>query len=139
MDDFFQLAPPKSTGFEYFNLEWLNRYIDNEFSVADVQSTLCDLTATSIIRAINQYAQKTDEIFVCGGGVHNKELMHRIQILTRSPVATTEALGVHPDWVEAMAFAWLAYQNVHQLSGNLPSVTGASKPVILGINTLANC
>jgi anhydro-N-acetylmuramic acid kinase len=139
MDDFFQLAPPKSTGFEYFNLEWLNSCIDSETSVADIQSTLCDLTATSIIRAINQYAQKTDEIFICDSGVHNKELMHRIQSMTRSPVATTEALGVHPGWVEAMAFAWLAYQHEHQRSGNLSSVTGASKPVILGKNTPALC
>jgi len=138
LDDFFQLAPPKSTGFEYFNLEWLSRYIDTEVSIADVQSTLCDLTATSIIRAINQYAEKTDEIIICGGGAHNKELMHRIQSLTKSPVATSEALDVHPDWVEAMAFAWLAYQHVHQQSGNLPSVTGASKPVVLGKCTPAN-
>jgi anhydro-N-acetylmuramic acid kinase len=99
---------------------------------ADVQSTLCDLTATSIIRAINQYAANTDEIYICGGGVHKKELMRRLQALTRCPVKTTETLGVHPDWVEAMAFAWLAYRNVHQQPGNLPSVTGASRHVVLG-------
>jgi len=138
MDGFFKLAPPKSTGFEYFNLEWLIKHIDSKLSIADVQSTLCDLTATSIIRAINQYAPYTDEIFICGGGVHNKELMHRIQAITKCPVSTTEALGVHPDWVEAMAFAWLAYQHIHQKCGNLPSVTGASKSVVLGKNTLAN-
>ncbi len=137
MDDYFQLAPPKSTGFEYFNLEWLDGSIDGEISVADIQSTLCDLTATSIIRAINQYAPDTEEIYICGGGVHNKELMHRLQALTKNPVATTERLGVHPDWVEAMAFAWLAYQYNHQQTGNLPSVTGASKKVILGNKTTA--
>jgi anhydro-N-acetylmuramic acid kinase len=132
MDDYFQLAPPKSTGFEYFNLEWLNRSLDSELSVEDVQSTLCDLTATSIIRAINQYAPKTEEIYICSGGMHNKELMHRLQAFTKCPVATTEKLGVHPDWVEAMAFAWLACQHTHQLTGNLPSVTGASTAVVLG-------
>jgi anhydro-N-acetylmuramic acid kinase len=137
MDNYFQLAPPKSSGFEYFNLEWLNKHLDKtvlsrETACADVQSTLCDLTATSIIRAINQYAPDTDEIFICGGGIHNKELMHRLQTLTKCSVATTEALGVHPDWVEAMAFAWLAYQNIHQYTGNLPSVTGASKNLVLG-------
>ncbi len=136
MDKFFQLPPPKSTGFEYFNLEWLNKHIDKKADHADIQSTLCDLTATSIIRAINQYAPDTDEIYICGGGVHNKELMHRLQVLTKCSVATTEILGVHPDWVEAMAFAWLAYKNVHQQSGNLPSVTGASRSVVLG--TLTN-
>lgn len=132
MDDYFQLAPPKSTGFEYFNLEWLDRQIEGEVDSADIQSTLCDLTATSIIRAINQYAKDTDEIYICGGGVHNKELMQRLQRLTRCMIATTEGPGVHPDWVEAMAFAWLAYRNVHQQTGNLPSVTGAKKAVILG-------
>lgn len=132
MDDYFQLAPPKSTGFEYFNLEWLDRHIKDDMEYADVQSTLCDLTATSIIRAINQYAQNTDEIYICGGGAHNKDLMRRLQKLTKCSVATTEALGVHPDWVEAMAFAWLAYRNTHQQTGNLPSVTGAEKAVVLG-------
>ena len=137
MDDYFQLAPPKSTGFEYFNLEWLGKHVDKEMDVADIQSTLCDLTATSIIRAINQYAGATDEIVICGGGAHNKELMRRLQVITKCPVATTEVLGIHPDWVEAMAFAWLAYQNNHQLAGNLPSVTGANKAVILGNKSLA--
>ena len=136
MDDYFQLAPPKSTGFEYFNLKWLDKYLDivaaSNIDLADVQSTLCDLTATSIIRAINQYAPDTDEIYICGGGVHNKALMHKLQTLTESSVATTETLGVRPDWVEAMAFAWLAYQNIHQQTGNLPSVTGAGKAVVLG-------
>jgi anhydro-N-acetylmuramic acid kinase len=137
MDDYFQLAPPKSTGFEYFNLEWLNRFTDGEITVADMQSTLCDLTATSIIRAINQYAPATEEIYICGGGVHNTELMSRLQALTRCPLTTTEKLGVHPDWVEAMAFAWLAYRHTHQQPGNLPSVTGATEAIILGKKTPA--
>ena len=137
MDDYFQLAPPKSTGFEYFNLEWLSKHVDKEIDNADMQSTLCDLTSTSIIRAINQYAGATDEIFICGGGAHNKELMRRLQAITKCPVATTEMLGIHPDWVEAMAFAWLAYQHNHQQTGNLPSVTGANKAVILGKKSLA--
>ena len=136
MDEYFQLAPPKSTGFEYFNMEWLDEHIDSEISVADVQSTLCSLTATSIIRAINEHAPDTDEIYICGGGVHNRILMNRIQALTRCPVETTETLGVNPDWVEAMAFAWLAYQNEHQRAGNLPSVTGADSAVVLGKKTL---
>jgi anhydro-N-acetylmuramic acid kinase len=138
MDDYFQLAPPKSTGFEYFNLEWLGKQVDKEMDSADIQSTLCDLTATSIIRAINQYTTDvTDEIYICGGGAHNKELMRRLQAITKCPVATTEVLGIHPDWVEAMAFAWLAYQHNHQQTGNLPSVTGAGKAVILGKKSLA--
>lgn len=142
MDDYFKLAPPKSTGFEHFNLAWLERFasadLSENMSVADMQSTLCDLTATSIIRAINQYAENTDEIYICGGGVHNKELMSRLQAMTKCSVATTEVLGIHPDWVEAMAFAWLAYQHVHQQTGNLPSVTGARQAVVLGNKTRAN-
>jgi len=137
MDDYFQLTPPKSTGFEYFNLEWLNRFIEKKITTADIQSTLCDLTATSIIRAINQYAPDSEEIYICGGGAHNKELMRRLQSLTRCPVATTEKAGIHPDWVEAMAFAWLAYRNVHQQTGNLPSVTGATRATILGKKMLS--
>jgi len=136
MDDYFQLAPPKSTGFEYFNLEWLNSFLKEDrykkLSLADVQSTLCDLTATSIIRDINKYASATEEIYICGGGIHNNALMARLQKLTKCPVLTTEKLGVHPDWVEAMAFAWLAYRNIHQQNGNLPSVTGAKESIVLG-------
>ena len=135
MDDYFQLTPPKSTGFEYFNLEWLGKYLDKDRANADIQSTLCDLTATSIIRAINQHAADTDEIYICGGGVHNKTLMRQLQAITKCPVASTKALGIHPDWVEAMAFAWLAYRNIHHKTGNLPSVTGACKRVILGAIT----
>jgi anhydro-N-acetylmuramic acid kinase len=137
MDHYFQMPPPKSTGFEYFNLDWLHTYDINNVDSADVQSTLNDLTATSIIRAINQYAEMTDEIYICGGGVHNRTLMQQLQAMTKYPVATTEALDIHPDWVEAMAFAWLAYQNTHQQTGNLPAVTGAGKSVILGDLTYA--
>ena len=142
LDEYFQLAPPKSTGFEYFNLEWLTDKLGDDTDmdnadISDVQSTLCDLTAISIIRAINQHAANSDEIYICGGGAHNTELMRRIQALSRTPVQTTEALGVHPDWVEAMAFAWLAYQHAHQLPGNLPAVTGAEEKVILGNKTTA--
>ena len=137
MDNYFQLAPPKSTGFEYFKLEWLDEHIDTNLAIEDVQSTLCDLTATSIIRAVNQYAQNTDEIYICGGGAHNKELMQRLQKLSTASVMTTETLGIHPNWVEAMAFAWLAYQNNNEQTGNLPSVTGAKKAVKLGVKTQA--
>lgn len=135
MDNYFQQPPPKSTGFEKFDLEWLQQHL-NQLSIhpadEDIQSTLCDLTATSIIRAINQYARDCDEIYICGGGAHNTELMRRIQSLTPLPVATTETIGVHPDWVEAMTFAWLAKQRLNNQPGNIPEVTGASKAVILG-------
>ena len=141
MDDFFQLAPPKSTGFEYFNVEWLHRKIKEaaieDITDADIQSTLCDLTATSIIRAINQFAEGTDEIYICGGGAYNQALIKRLQAVTKCSVQTTGALGVDPDRVEAMAFAWLAYRNIHGLAGNLPAATGANDAVVLGSLTSA--
>ena len=132
MDDYFDIAPPKSTGFEYFNLQWLQGHMIEELLPEDVQSTLCDLTVTANIRDINRYAADTREIYVCGGGAQNDEILRRLQDKTMAKVSTTEALGVHPDWVEAMTFAWLAYRHVNELPGNLPSVTGADKPVVLG-------
>ena len=120
-----------------FNLEWLEQYLDNNTSTQNIQSTLCDLTATSIIRDINQYAKDTDEIFICGGGASNNELMKRLENLTKCPVKSTMQLSVDPDWVEAMAFAWLAKRTLNNQTGNLPSVTGANKAVVLGSITNA--
>ncbi len=141
-ENYFQLAPPKSTGFELFNLTWLDKYLASSPSTAlkstEVQSTLCDLTAISIIQAISQSAENTDEIYICGGGVHNKELMRRLQMLTKLPVTSTQQLGIHPDWVEAMTFAWLAKQRIKDLPGNLPAVTGAKHSVVLGNITYPN-
>jgi len=131
-DPYFELAPPKSTGFELFNLAWLEPHITGDRKPEDVQSTLCDLTATSIVRDIHRYAAATTEIYVCGGGAHNTELMSRLQRLTRAKVDSTDALGVPPDWVEAMTFAWLARQHLKQLPGNIPTVTGARDARVLG-------
>ena len=135
-DQYFSLPPPKSTGFEYFNLDWLNHYQIGDMRAEDVQATLCELSARSIALAINQYAAETRKILVCGGGAHNRQLMTRLgENLPGYAIASTEKSGVHPDWVEAMAFAWLAKQNIHQLPGNLPSVTGAHQGVVLGTLT----
>lgn len=137
MDEYFSRNPPKSTGFEYFNLDWLNSRIETQTAAEDIQSTLCDLTATSIIRDINRHASNTQQVFVCGGGAHNTELMQRMQKMTRASISTTADLGIDPDWVEAMTFAWLAKQHLAGSPGNLPSVTGASSEVILGSLTHA--
>ena len=136
-DDYFNAAPPKSTGFEQFNLEWLNQQIknsDNEkLSPADIQASLCELTARSIAQAIEHDATDIRHLLVCGGGVHNSYLMERIrQALANCKVESTEVCGAHPDWVEAMAFAWLAKRTINRQPGNLPSVTGAKKAVVLG-------
>ncbi|MGB5397110.1 MAG: anhydro-N-acetylmuramic acid kinase [Gammaproteobacteria bacterium] len=135
-DHYFSLPPPKSTGFEYFNLNWLESYRIRALRADDVQATLCELSARSIALAIKQYAAQTQKILICGGGAHNRHLMTRLgENLPGYAIASTEVSGVHPDWVEAMAFAWLAKQTIHQLPGNLPSVTGAHQAVVLGTIT----
>lgn len=136
-DPYFDAAPPKSTGREYFNLEWLNAVLENASSRAvdaqDIQRTLCELTATTIVRAIRKNAPATREILVCGGGAHNAALM---QTLTRHggdiSVETTAAAGFEPKWMEAVAFSWFARQTLEGKPSNLPSVTGARHPAILG-------
>ena len=132
-DPYLSQSPPKSTGRERYNLQWLKGQLSGEQSTQDVQATLCELTASSIAYAVLQFAPNSDEIYVCGGGAHNSYLMERIKAyLDSCLVSTTAALGVDPQWVEAMAFAWLARQTLHALPGNLPAVTGASEAVILG-------
>lgn len=134
-DAYFSLPPPKSTGFEYFNLGWLRSTCAELTSLppADVQATLAELTAQTIADAIRDHGQDTHEVLACGGGVHNEHLMNRItRALPDIAVRSTEARGLHPDWVEAAAFAWLAKRRLEGLPGNLPSVTGASRATVLG-------
>ena len=134
-DEYFKSAPPKSTGFEQFILDWLMPKIEagKKLSEADVQATLCELTAQSIAEDVNKYAQSIKRLLACGGGAHNAYLMERLQLaLPKCIVESTENYGVKPDWVEAMAFAWLARQHAHNMAGNLPAVTGAKEAVVLG-------
>jgi anhydro-N-acetylmuramic acid kinase len=129
-DPYFHSPPPKSTGFEYFNLEWLDAMGAESLDPVAVQTTLCELTARTIANAIAGVAA---EVFVCGGGVHNLQLMHRLRAaLGDIPVQTTATAGLDPDWVEAAAFAWLAMRTLAGLPGNLPAVTGASREAVLG-------
>jgi len=132
-DPYFAAAPPKSTGFEYFNLRWLGSAGVAELQAADVQATLCAVTAQSIATAIQRFAADTSDVYVCGGGVHNTELMRRLtDALPGLKVASTSSFGLDPDWVEAAAFAWLAMRTSKNLPGNLPAVTGASRAAVLG-------
>ena len=132
-DPYFGLHAPKSTGFEYFNLKWLQSFGVDQFNAADVQATLCKLSATTISNAIREYAAGTGEIYVCGGGAHNAELMRRLSLINSgATVSSTSAAGLDPDWVEAVAFAWLAMRTLNGQTGNLPSVTGATHKVVLG-------
>jgi anhydro-N-acetylmuramic acid kinase len=102
-------------------------------AAADVQASLVQLTAQSIARAICGFLPQTQEAYVCGGGAHNRELMSALAgTLSGLALATTDALGMPPDWVEAAAFAWLAHQTLEGQPGNVPAVTGAKRAVILG-------
>ncbi len=135
-DPFFSLPAPKSTGRENFNRTWLDsklHMLPSQPAAVDVQATLLELTATSIADSINQLSPDAKEIFVCGGGAYNTHLMQRLaNLLTNSTVVSTSTLGVAPQCIEAMAFAWLAQQTIHRKSGNLRAVTGANREVILG-------
>lgn len=132
-DPYFAAQPPKSTGFEHFNLDWLRAARIETMAAADVQATLCELTATTIADSVSLSAAADCEVLVCGGGVHNIELMRRLaRGLSRCRIGTTAAAGLDPDWVEAAAFAWLAMRRLQDLPGNLPAVTGASAATVLG-------
>jgi anhydro-N-acetylmuramic acid kinase len=132
-DPYFELRPPKSTGFEYFNPEWLRGFDIEGSDAVHVQATLCELSARSIAKAINEHAADAQEVFVCGGGVRNSELMRRVRrSIPDVSVSSTSSVGLNPDWVEAVAFAWLAMRTMKNQTGNLPSVTGATHKVVLG-------
>ncbi len=134
-DTYFKRPPPKSTGRELFNEAWLAAALAAvpEADPGDVQASLCELTALSVAAAVTSWGPAIDELLVCGGGVHNRHLLGRLAAhLPTVRVASTADAGVDPDWMEAMAFAWLAQQFLLARPGNLPSVTGAERPVILG-------
>ena len=131
---YFDSPPPKSTGKEQFNEEWLNSYLEpyRTNKPEDIQATLLELTVISLKNAINVYCGKATNLYVCGGGALNTYLMERLTTACGIPTSSTKDLGVDPEWVEAIAFAWLARQTKNSLAGNLPSVTGATQAVILG-------
>jgi anhydro-N-acetylmuramic acid kinase len=130
-DPYFAAAPPKSTGREYFNLDWLGERMPAGIAAVDVQATLLALSARSIADALR--GGGVDEAYACGGGVHNTALMASLRAeLPATRIDTTAALGLDPDFVEAVGFAWLARARLEGLPGNLPSVTGARGPRVLG-------
>lgn len=137
-DPWFERAAPKSTGRDRFHLDWLDRAIvaraesaDQAPSPIDVQATLVELTAIAVARACAGYGSHA--VYVCGGGARNGYLLERLAArLEPVPVQTTDVLGIDPQAVEAAAFAWLAAQCVDAKAGNLPAVTGARGPRVLG-------
>ena len=134
-DSFFATTGPKSTGRELFNLNWLDRKLASfpTFPAEDVQATLLELTAHSLCEALNASQPETQDLLVCGGGAHNGKLLSRIQaLLPQCCVSSTSAHGVDPDWVEAMAFGWLAHCCLEGIPANRPEVTGARGLRVLG-------
>ncbi len=138
-ENFFTLTPPKSTGRDLFNRTWLDKKLASFSSAApsDVQATLTVFTATTLADAIISHAPDATEVYICGGGAYNTHLIQQLsQALThrKQPVSvqTTNKLGVEPNHVEAMAFAWLAHRFSLRLPGNLPAATGARGYRILG-------
>jgi anhydro-N-acetylmuramic acid kinase len=133
-DPWFALPPPKSTGREQFHLAWVQQQIgDGQHVAADVQATLLELTAVTVADALLRTLPGARRVLVCGGGVRNGHLMQRLAARLPGVVVESSARhGLDPDYLEALGFAWLAQRTLDGLAGNLPSVTGAAGPRILG-------
>lgn len=133
-EPYLALPPPKSTGRDLFDAAWLDRMLaSSPASAADVQATLAAYTARSLANAIRDHCPGAQDLFACGGGVRNADLMARIRAeLPALYIASTDTLGVASGHVEALAFAWLARETIAGRPGNLPAVTGAAGPRVLG-------
>ena len=138
-DSYFSMISPKSTGREYFGNKWLTKFITKEYDLNNQQTklnlltTLAEITAYTISREINIAITDCEEVLICGGGAKNSYLLERIKhYLSKKVVKPSDDFGIPAQWVESMAFAWLAKQTYNKLASNLPSVTGAKHPVILG-------
>ncbi|MBU6369014.1 MAG: anhydro-N-acetylmuramic acid kinase [Burkholderiales bacterium] len=134
-EPFLHYSPPKSTGRDLFHANWLSTQLQHfqGVSAVDVQATLTAFTAQVCVNDIQRHAPDASRLLVCGGGAYNGQLMQLLQQgLPQLAVSSTEAVGLPPSQVEAAAFAWLAQQTCLNLPGNLPAVTGALGPRVLG-------
>lgn len=132
-EPYFALHPPKSTGRDLFRMEWLAERLTGEERAEDVQATLLELTCLSISQAVQRHCTYTKEIYLCGGGARNLRMIARLAaLLPGIQVQTTNALGIDSDYLEAIAFAWLAQQALQNRPVNLTQSTGAKHPCILG-------
>lgn len=137
-EPFFSLKAPKSTGRERFNIEWIFNILENcpkKYAPCDIQATLCELTAISIANEVKKYTiGNNSQLICCGGGAYNPLLQARLkEHLPKWEIYSSLQYGVEPDFVEAFAFAWLAYCRVHNLPSNEPAVTGALYKTSLGV------
>ncbi len=133
-DDYFHRPPPKSTGREAFGTDYVDALLARDLAPNDLLATASALTARSIADALTRFAPvRPDVVIASGGGVHNRDLMRRLaDALAPVRVRTTAEFGVDPDAKEALCFALLAHEFVNGVPTNLPSVTGAARPVLLG-------
>ena len=138
-DPFFKKAPPKSTGRDDFHIDWLQEKMGGtNILPEDVQATLLHLSAHSALDALARYAPQTQKLIVCGGGAQNTALMNLLKVKAQYlcpelvEITTSDSVGIHPQLVEGLAFAWLAWAHKQKRPANLPAVTGAKGPRILG-------
>ncbi len=138
-DPYIKRKPPKSTGKEAFNLRWLQAKLEsfhrhhNQLDAQDIQTNLAHFTAAAIAASFAWCVDKVEDVYVCGGGAANGFLMQLLQDnLPNTPVQTTRALGIHPDYVEAITFAWLAKKRLAGEGLNLTSITGSTQAVYPG-------
>lgn len=133
-DAYFKLEPPRSTGRDYFNLDWLNDQMRGmNVAAVDVQATLLELSMRTIADAITATFPGCEEIYACGGGAQNKTMLERLHtLLPKQKVMTTANLGIDPDAVEAVTFAWLAYCRMTEQLIDLGSITGADREILPG-------
>jgi len=132
-DPYFKRASPKSTGTEYFSDTWLAAHLKSMYKPEDVQATLTQLTALTIADAIRSDAPECKRIVLCGGGVHNDFLYYQLKhALPGCRIDSTQALGVDPDYLEAIMFGWFAQQTIQNNPVDLTQITGTNKPTILG-------
>lgn len=136
-EPWFDLPPPKSTGRDQFHLGWVRTRLRGDENAADVQATLLALSISTVVEALRASQPGTRRVIACGGGVHNANLMaalsgHLSSAIPGCTLESSAVYGLDPDHVEAMGFAWLAHATVHGLPGNLPEVTGAAGPRVLG-------
>jgi anhydro-N-acetylmuramic acid kinase len=138
-DPFFSKAPPKSTGRDDFHLAWLQEKLGKEnYLTEDVQATLLHFSVHTILEALARHAPQTQTLIVCGGGAKNLALMNLLSIKAGDffqhplEIITSDTVGIDPQLVEGLAFAWLAWAHKEKRPANLPAVTGAKGPRILG-------
>jgi anhydro-N-acetylmuramic acid kinase len=132
-EPYLHTPPPKSCGRDLFNMNWLEQQLQGNEAPADVQATLLAFTVHAISAAILRYCPGAEEVYLCGGGAHNLSLLTNLKTaLPDCRIQLTDHLGIEADWLEAIAFAWLAQQTLQGHCANLPEATGARHPCILG-------